>query len=147
MTTPIPHDGLLGTFAVIEPERWEAIDARLRALPFGRLWIDYEGLLDDIKMAEWQLGEPDKHMVPEEIPQRITSWDELRQMQAHCEEILVERGWGRTGPPAAEELPHCHVCRYRMNHWDKEENVCDDCRHEIQRDLYEERLRDEGRYR
>lgn len=147
MTTPIPHDGLLGTFANLDPERWEAIAARLMALPFGRLWIDYEGLLEDIDMVERQLGDPLTHgFEVEDIMECITTWDELRQQRCLCEEILIQQhGWDRTGPPADSELPHCRVCGYRMGHWDREEHVCDECRADINRDIYDE-WRREDRY-
>jgi hypothetical protein len=145
MTTLI-SDELLGTFAVIEPKRWANIEVELWSLSFGHLWIKYEGLLHDIKELEWHLGCPDEHMLPEDIPENIAKWDELRQMQPLYEDILVQRGWDRITPPAYEELPHCRVCSYRMNHWDEEKNVCEDCREEIRRDMYDEWRWREQRY-
>ena len=144
MTTQFNDDGLLGTFAVISPERWEDERARLRELDIGSVWLAYEHLQDDIRMDEWHLSDPDSFMEPEEIPQRIIEWDEDRQFLFLYEEVLREKGWDGEGPP--EGVPHCRVCGYRMGHWDREEHVCGECRADINRDIYDE-WRREDRYR
>ena len=142
MTTHVQEDDLLGTFAVIEPEKWESIEAELWELPFANLWIDYERILSEIKDLEWQLGCPDNHMLPEDIPQNLAKWDEFRQMLPLYEDILVQRGWDRISTPADEELPQCCICKYRMHHWDKREDMCDECEYEMWRDMAREEGRD-----
>ena len=143
MTTPITADNLLATSTAIKPERWASIRAELSDTPFGYLWIDYERLLFRIKDIEWQLRCPDDYMLPEEIPLNIAKLHEDRQLQPLYEEILVMKGWDRATTPADEKLPHCHICKYRMQHFDAEEDVCDDCREDIRRDMdYDERGRE-----
>lgn len=145
-STADPHDDdLIGTFAVITPEKWAELRTQLETIPLGHLWVEYEAVLDESKMLEWQLGDPDSHMPPVEIQQRVIDWDTSRQMEKMYEQIMLEKGWDGRGVP--EDVPCCRVCSYRMSHWDRRVNVCDECDQEMKRDEYNDWRREEGRYR
>jgi hypothetical protein len=138
-------DGLFGTFVVITPDEWDALRARLQVLSLGRLWMEYEQIMDDIHNDASFLGRPYKGTGQEEILERILEWDRMRQLRPLYEELLMEKGWSGEGMPPREAMCYCRVCGYRMGYHDRREEVCDECEREMWRDEWREEMRRERR--
>ncbi len=134
MTTPIPHDGLLGTFAT--DIDWTPA-AELETIPYEALWTRYVNTLLRIDRLEEELGGNvfwyDDDYSQEFIDSTLWAWDEARQWAALQEEVLVLRGWDRSRP----DLPRCAHCNCFLEsvpkpnpYFPELKPLCADCKRE-----------------